>query len=182
MILKLIIHSEKRFCKIHFNQHKGNNSMCDKIVQSLVYVWLNFMKTSSHSKAPLLQCTHVSILLQQSWRGFNNMHVYLSDRKMGKNYLIIFCIIFFKKWHVWIRFELRWEVFWQEGGWFVYYEFSVGSQGPFSPASHQRMSSRPGDYIPNDNMPGTALLSDWIPYFFFFKHFGFLSVPFSIAL
>lgn len=107
MILKLIIHSEKRFCKIHFNQHKGNNSMCDKRVQSLGYVWLNFIKTSSHSKAPLLQCTHVSILLQQSWRGFNNMHVYLSDRKRGRNYLIIFCIIFFKKWtcmnKIWVK-------------------------------------------------------------------------------
>ncbi|XP_062618165.1 single-stranded DNA-binding protein 3-like isoform X3 [Saccostrea cucullata] len=28
-----------------------------------------------------------------------------------------------------------------------------GSQGPFSPASHQRIGSRPGDYISNDNMP-----------------------------
>uniref|UniRef100_A0A8W8P097 Single-stranded DNA-binding protein 3 n=1 Tax=Magallana gigas TaxID=29159 RepID=A0A8W8P097_MAGGI len=35
-----------------------------------------------------------------------------------------------------------------------------GSQGPFSPASHQRMSSRPGDYIPNDNMPDSTNSGD----------------------
>ena len=38
----------------------------------------------------------------------------------------------------------------------------LGSQGPFSPASHQRMGSRPGDYY-NDSMQGTTMLSDFLP-------------------
>lgn len=48
---------------------------------------------------------HLSILLQRSCRSFNNMHVYLRYRKKDRNYLIIFCMKFWKNRHVWTRFE-----------------------------------------------------------------------------
>lgn len=41
--------------------------------------------------------------------------------------------------------------------------YLLGSQGPFSPASHQRMGSRPGDYY-NDSMQGITMLSDFSPH------------------